>query len=356
MYAPRRVALVGYGLAGAVFHAPLIDAVTGLKLVAIVVRDAGRREAAARAHPSARLMARADPLWRGAAEVDLVVVATPNSAHVELARKSIEAGLPVIVDKPLATTASDARGLTRLAETRGVMLTVFHNRRWDGDILTVWRLLDEGALGRVSRFESRFERWWPAVGSGWRERDDPAAGGGVLLDLGSHLVDQALWLFGPVREVYAEMDARRPGARVDDDAFIALTHESGMHSHLWMSLVAAAPGPRMRVLGDRAAYVKHGLDVQEDSLRAGHRPASADWGLEPEKAWGVLTAGERAVAVPTEAGAYQRFYESVRDALAVGAPPPVDPCDAVRGLEILEAARQSARTRSVVRALPGPDG
>jgi predicted dehydrogenase len=322
--------------------------VPGLRLDAIVVRDPTRRARAAVAHPDARLLSSADEIWTSAADIDLVVVAAPNRVHAELAHAAIAAGIAVVVDKPLARSAAEAGELVVAATRAGVMLTPFQNRRWDGDLLTVAGLIAAGTLGRVDRFESRFERWRPEVSSGWRERADPDEAGGLLLDLGSHLVDQALYLFGPVAAVYAEIDVRRPGAQVDDDAFIALTHASGVRSHLWMSAVAAQPGPRMRVLGDRAGYVKFGLDVQEDALLEGAQPGGPGWGEEPPDRWGRLGAGDATATVPTVAGAYQRFYEGVVATLQNGAPPPVDPADAVIGLAILEAARASSRDRRTV--------
>jgi scyllo-inositol 2-dehydrogenase (NADP+) len=343
-----RAAIVGYGLAGAVFHAPVVASVAGMEVAAIVVRDPARRARAARDFPAAALMERVEEVWERSGELDLVVVATPNRAHVAIAGAAIEAGLPVVVDKPLATTADAARGLVERAAARGVMLTVFQNRRFDGDFLTLRGLLASGALGRVRRFESRYERWRPEVGAGWRELAGPEEGGGVLLDLGTHLVDQALVLFGPAATVYAEVDRRRPGAHVDDDVFVAIEHAWGVRSHLWMSLTAASLGPRMRVLGDEAAYVKHGLDVQEDALAAGGRPGGPGWGAEPQEAWGVLDAGGRTTPVPTDAGAYERFYEGVRDAVRGEGRPPVDPADAVAALEVIDAARASSAEGRVV--------
>jgi predicted dehydrogenase len=343
---PARVALLGYGLAGAVFHAPLIAAVEGLELDAIVTRNDERRARAQREHPEAILLESDDDVWRRAAELDLVVVATPNRTHVPLARAAIEAGLPVVVEKPLAASADEARGLIDQARNRDVMLTVFQNRRWDGDFLTVRRLVDDGALGPVFRMESRFDRWRPNLAGGWRELGNPDEAGGLLYDLGSHLVDQALLLFGPVAAVYAEVDTRRPGAEIDDDVFVALEHASGVRSQLWMTAVAAQPAARFRVLGERAAYVKQGVDVQEALLREGVSPGPG-WAEEQEEHWGVLGAGDDLRSVSTEAGAYQRFYEGVVEALR-GAPPPVDPADAVAALDVLAAAQTSARERRVV--------
>jgi predicted dehydrogenase len=344
-----RVALVGYGLAGAVFHAPLIAAVDGLELSAIVTRDPERRTRARRDFPHADLLESADEIWARPAAFELVVVAAPNRVHVPLARAAIDAGLGVVVDKPLAASAPEARELVDAARARDVLLTVFQNRRWDGDFLTASRLIAEQTLGRIFRFESRFERWRPERSSGWRELAAPEEAGGLLYDLGSHLVDQALVLFGPARQVYAELDVRRPGAEVDDDAFVAVTHDSGVRSHLWMSVVAAQFAPRLRLLGDRAAYVKYGMDVQEESLHHGLRPGDPGWGEEPEERWGLLGVGETAERLRTEPGAYQRFYEVVAATIRGEAPPPVDPEDAVSALDVLDAARTSAREGKVVR-------
>jgi predicted dehydrogenase len=282
-------------------------------------------------------------VWSLAGELDAVVVCSPNRFHVPHALAAIDAGLPVVVDKPLAASAAEAREVVDAARRRGVVLTVFQNRRWDGDLLTVRRLIAEGELGRVLRFESRFERWRPEVGGGWRERAEPEEAGGLLYDLGSHLIDQALHLFGPVEDVYAELDARRPGAQVDDDAFIALRHTSGVRSHLWMSAVTARLGPRMRVLGDRAGYVKHGLDVQEEALRAGRGPAGDPaWGEEPPERWGTLGTDADARPIRTEPGDYPAFYAAFARAVLQGAPPPVEPAQVVAALEVLDAARAQA--------------
>jgi scyllo-inositol 2-dehydrogenase (NADP+) len=333
----QRVALAGYGLAGEFFHAPLIAATRGLRLASVVTSNEERAERARAAHPDAVVLPDVEELWRRAGDHDLVVIAAANRAHVPVAMSALEAGLPVVVDKPLAATAEDGRRLAEAAEARSLMLAVFHNRRWDGDMLTVQRLLREGRLGDVHRFESRFERWRPEVRAGtWRERPSAEEAGGVLYDLGTHLIDQALVLFGEPEHVYGELDRRRPGAEVDDDAFVAITHRSGVRSHLWMSQAAAHGGPRMRVLGSEAAYVKSGLDVQEEQLRAGSRPGDPGFAEEPAEAWGVLGAGDEWAPVRTEPGEWAAFYRGVDDALREGGPPPVGARDAIRVLEVIE--------------------
>lgn len=344
---PVRVGLVGYGLGGASFHAPFLATTPGIRLAAVVTSDPERSRRARAAHPDAEVLPDADALWARAGELDLVVLATPNRTHVSLARAALAEGIPVVVDKPLAPTAAEARELVDEARRRGLMLTVYQNRRWDGDFLTLRRLLDEGRLGRVLRFESRFERWRPRPKGGWRERGAPEEAGGLLFDLGAHLIDQALLLFGPAERVYAELDRRREGMEVDDDAFVAITHASGVRSHLWMSALAGQPGPRFRVLGDRAAWVKHGVEPQEERLRAGERPGDG-WGEEPRERWGLLGAEDDLRPVPAEPGSYGRFYEGVRRALREGEVPPVAAADAVAALEVIEAAQEAALEGRVV--------
>jgi predicted dehydrogenase len=347
---------VGYGLAGSVFHAPLIAATAGLVLDTVVTSSQERREQALAEFPDVRFAASPEELWQRAGDLDLVVIASPNKTHVPIATAALEAGLPVVVDKPIAGTAAEARGLAALAQERGLLLSVFQNRRWDNDFLTLRRLVESGELGEVQRFESRFERWRPQLKGGWRESGAPEEIGGLLYDLGSHVVDQALTLFGPVVRVYAESDMRRPGAEADDDTFFALTHANGVRSHLYVSATAAQLGPRFRVLGSSAGYVKYGLDPQEAALRAGKRPGATGepWGVEPESLWGRLGAGESPLTgggtpVDTDPGEYPAFYRAVATALREGTAPPVTAHEAAATLDVLEAARRSAREGVTVR-------
>jgi predicted dehydrogenase len=350
-----RAAVIGYGLAGRVFHAPLIAAVEGLEVGVIVTGDAERAAQAASAHPTATVIPSAEELWRNPGLVDFVVVATPNRAHVPLALAAINDGLPVVVDKPLASSTADIERLLEQRTRSGVPLTVFQNRRWDTDLLTLQRLIEEGSLGEVQRFESRFERPPSAVvpaAAAWRDLGDPAEGGGLLFDLGSHLIDQALVLFGSPTHVYAEVERRAPGAAVDDDTFVGLRFGSGVRAHLWMSKVAPSPGPRLRVTGTRGTYEHPGLDPQEGALAAGGRPGDASWGVGPEGEWGRLTvAGEAAAPaheVPPVPGAYEQFYLQLRDALDTGSPLPVDPHDALSTQLVIDAARLSAARNQVI--------
>jgi len=343
-----RVAIVGYGLAGRFFHAPLIAATDGLEVSSIVTSNAARSGEASVEHPGAQVVASVEDLW-AAASPELVVVATANTSHLPIASAVIEHGAPVVVEKPAALTAAEAKALVDQADQAEVMLTVFQNRRWDTDQLTLRRLVEEDALGEVVRYESRFERWRPRLDpTKPRENLPPEEGGGVLLDLGVHLVDQAMALFGSATEVYAEIDARR-GAPAEDDVFVALRHASGTISHLHASAVTPSIGPRLRVQGTAGGFLVPNLDPQEAALRAGARPDTVEeWGKPGEWEYGRLIAGERSVPVPPEPGNWPRFYALLRDALRDGGPPPVDPRDAVETLRVLEAARRAARERRIV--------
>ncbi|NUU21178.1 MAG: Gfo/Idh/MocA family oxidoreductase [Streptomycetaceae bacterium] len=352
---PLRAALIGYGLGGAAFHAPFLAALPEYELAAVVTGNADRAAAVrARYGEVTEVIGASDELFARAGEFDVAVVTVPNRFHAPVARAALEAGLNVVVDKPFAGSVEEGRALAALARARGRMLCVFQNRRWDGDFRTLRNLVEAGELGAVLRYESRFERWRPEpVLDAWKEDADPAALGGILYDLGSHLVDQAVALFGRPERVYAELDRSRPGVAVDDDSFLALTHTGGERAHLWMSATAADLGPRLRVLGTKAAYVKHGMDVQEAALRAGGAPGAEGWsaeawGVEASESWGQLGTPEQARHVPTLPGAYQDFYRAVAATLREGAPQPVPLAESIAVLEVIEAAQRSSREGVVV--------
>ena len=358
---PLRVALIGYGLAGSVFHAPLISSTAGLAVVAIVTGNAERQQRARREYPAASILASAEDLWRNASDYDLVVVASPNRTHVPLGIAAMQAGLLVVIDKPLAPSVAEAERLIAVSKSTGKLLTVFQNRRWDNDFLTVRQLLasEPDMLGRIVRFESWYQRYRPLPRTGvWRELPDPGEAGGLLFDLGSHLIDQALVLFRQPQRVYAEVDMRRPGAQVDDDTFVAIEFANGVRAHLWMGVLTRIPGPRLRVTGLRGMYEKWGMDPQEDDLRAGKRPGDPSWGQEARERWGRLSTdvGPQHFAGPVETlpGAYETFYTVLRDALVSGGDPPVDPAGAVAVLRVIEAARESAQQHRVAELTPHP--
>lgn len=346
---PLRVGLIGYGVAGAYFHAPLIAAEPMLELDTVVTAGSERQREIAKRYPATRTVSEVDALFARADELDLVVLASPNRTHADLASRALHAGLPVVVEKPVAGTSKEVAELAELARDRGLLLSAFHNRRWDSDFRTLSSLLADGSLGTVYRFESHFERWRPELRGHWRESGDPAELGGLLYDLGPHVVDQALTLFGPVATVYAESDVRRDPKAADDDTFLALTHVGGVRSHLWLSATAAQLGPRFRVLGSKAAYVKYGLDPQEAVLRAGKHPVpGAPWGSEPPSAWGRLGTLEDATPVPSLDGDYPAYYAAIAAAVRDGGVPPVTADQAADTVRVLEAARVSAAERRVV--------
>jgi predicted dehydrogenase len=344
-----RVGILGYGIGGRLFHAPLADATPGLTVATIVTGNPERRERARTEYPQANVVADADAFFARADALELVVVSTPNRTHVPLALRAIELGLPVVVDKPFAPTAAEAAKVVQAAKTAGVGLTVFQNRRFDSDFLTVRKVLDSGRLGDVVRFESRYDRWVPRPRDNWRELGDPAEAGGVLYDIGAHIVDQALQLFGPVHEVYAEVDRRRRGVAVDDDVFVALQHVNGVRSQLWASTLSGTRNPRFRLMGTQATFTKYGLDVQEPQAKDGKRPGDDGWGVEPESDAGVLGVNDDVEIVPTETGRYEQFYTEVRDALLGKCEFPVDPESSIEALRVIEAAHQAGAEHRVVR-------
>ncbi|MCS5723332.1 Gfo/Idh/MocA family oxidoreductase [Herbiconiux sp. CPCC 203407] len=350
--APLRTAIIGYGLGGRVFHAPLIAADPAYALVAIVTGDAERGAEAAERYGEGVVVRDADALFARASELDLVVITTPNDTHAALAHRALDAGLDVVVDKPFALTAAEALEVIAHAEQVGRAVTVYQNRRWDGDFLTVQALIGSGELGEVRQFESAFEFYRPERGAKWKDRVTAEQGGGILYDLGPHLIDQAVRLFGPVdleHGVHAELDVRRQGGLADDDSFVTLQHEGGVRSRLWMSAVSPANRPRFRVVGADAVLETHGLDPQERQALAGMLPGDPAYGLDPEAQTAVVRTpdgGAREVAI--ERGSHAAFYRELASGLTAAsdastAALPVLPVEAEHVLRIIEAAHRSAR-------------
>jgi predicted dehydrogenase len=333
MTAPR-VGLVGYGEAGRGIHAPLL-ALAGLDLTTVSTRNPGRRQSALSDRAGVEVVD--DLATMLTRDLDVVVLASPSGVHAEQALDCLRAGVPVVVDKPLATDAADAARVVTAARTEGVPLTVFQNRRWDGEHATLRALLDDGALGKVFRYERRWERWRPVPKDRWRENAGAAEGGGILLDLHSHLVDAAVNLFGPVQRVYAEVAART--TRAEDDAFLACTHVSGVRSHLGALSHAAAPGPRTRVLGTEAAYVVTSFETEPTAF--------ADLLDASEQHCGWRVVGEERTPVPRRPVEHPDFYRAVAAALRGEGEWPVDPRDAVHVLAVIDSARQSAARAQV---------
>ena len=353
---PISVGVIGYGLAGQVFHAPFVYAVPGLKLAAIVQRTG---DAAAKAYPESttdvRILRSVDDLLADDT-IRLVVVATPNPTHFALAKQCLEAGRDVVIDKPFAATSDEALELIVLARSLGLTITAFHNRRWDGDFLTVQKLIATGELGRIVTFESHFDRYRPILRPNtWKESGD--VGTGLLFDLGPHLLDQALVLFGMPEAITADIRVDRDDSRIED-AFDITLHYAGKHGHglralLRSTMLAADPAPRYTIHGTHGSYRKHGVDPQEAALLAGKRPVDGTWLAEPESAWGTLTTAPDlhqpgtlvSRQVQTVPGDYRHYYANVRDALNGNTPLAVTPLDAFRVIRLLELARQSSHER-----------
>lgn len=347
MTEPISVTLIGFGLAGSVFHAPLITATPGLRLSAIVTSNTQRQAQASREYPDAKIVSKVNDAW-GLAH-DLVVIASPNRQHAPLAIEALRHGAHVVIDKPVAVTSSQAEEVRAEAQRAQRSVSIFHNRRWDGDFLTLKEILDAGTLGETVRLESRFERWRPVPReNAWRESATAEDGGGLLMDLGSHLVDQVIQLFGLPSSVYAEVDTRRPGASVDDDTFLALEFARGVRAHLWMNTLSKEAGPRFVLRGLRGCYIKYGLDPQEAALRAGQRPLDPQWGKEEPLGWGRLISDDGEGPKETRAGDYLGYYRGVERSLRAGTHPPVTLEQATTVLRVLEAARESDRERKIV--------
>lgn len=333
---PLRVGLVGYGDAGRGIHAPLLRE-AGLEVDTVLTRDAGRADTARAEHPGVHVVPDLDAVL--ARRPDVVVLASPSGVHAEQVLACVDAGVPVVTDKPLATDGATARRAVDTAAAALVPLTVFQNRRWDAENLTLARLLAAGELGDVFRLERRWERWRPTPKNRWKENAPPEQGGGVLLDLGTHLVDAAVHLLGPVVSVHAEVAARTTVA--EDDVFVSCEHASGVRSHSTALSLAGAPGPRTRVLGTAGAYVVTSFEA-EPSAFADLADADADH-------CGWLVRGEERTPVPRAPGAHADFYRQVAAALHGEGDVPVDPRDAVHVLDVLDAARASARDGRTVR-------
>lgn len=334
------VGLVGFGLAGTVFHAPVIRAVEGLRLTTVVRRSG----AADPRYPDVAVVRSVDELL--ARPIDLVVIATPNPSHHPIARQCLLAGRHVVVDKPFTTTVAEAEDLVRLAAAQRRILSVYQNRRYTGDFATVQQVLADGALGRVAIYEAHFDRFRPEPKpAAWREQPQPGAG--VWFDLGPHLVDQALLLFGVPQAIGADIRRERGGAAVDD-AFDVTLHYPHARALLRASLLVSAPGPTWAVHGTSGSFIKYGLDPQEAALRSGRTPGEPDWDAEPPERYGTLTTPEGTRTVPTLRSSFTRYYENLRDAIAGKTQPAVTPEQALDVMRALTLAVASSERRCVL--------
>jgi len=330
-----KVGVVGFGLAGKVFHSPFIRMVDGFELTAIM-RRSGEVDPK---YPGVQFVRTLNELL-AIPDLQLVVVATPNDTHVPVATQALEAGKHVVIDKPFTPTLHEAEQLVALAKKQKRIVTVFQNRRWDGDFLTVRKIMNECSLGRVVIYESHFDRFRPNLRGSWHEK--PIPGMGLMFDLAPHLIDQALVLFGPPDALSADLRKERDGTQVDD-AFDITFFYPGLRALLRGSPVTAAPGPRFWICGTTGTYSKYGLDPQEDAMKAGGDPTVPDWGREPEEMWGNLTTAEGITPVPTIPGNYRPYYENVRDAILGRAEIAVTPEQALNVMRVMELSAESSR-------------
>jgi scyllo-inositol 2-dehydrogenase (NADP+) len=343
-----RVGLIGFGLAGQAFHAPVIRGVPGMELACILER---RGTLAREKFPEVRVARTIEELLADKA-IQLCVVATPNDSHFDLARACLLAGRDVVVDKPFAPTLAESEALVQLAAERGRLITVYQDRRWDGDFATVKNIVASGKLGKVVEYECRYDRFRPEPkANAWRERADQP-GAGVLFDLGPHVIDQALVLFGEPRAITASAFCQRETSQVDD-AFDVCLEYPGMRAMGRARITAFAPGPHFLIHGTKGSFVKYGMDPQEARLRGGNIPQGtdwgADWGEEAESLWGTLSlVGAPSVKVKTERGDYRRFYANVRDAIERKVPLDVTPQQALRTMRAVMLAHKSSRERRTV--------
>jgi scyllo-inositol 2-dehydrogenase (NADP+) len=345
------VGLIGFGLAGRSFHAPVIRAVPGLRLAAILQRSGNE---AAERYPDVRIVRTLEELL-AVQEIRLVVIATPNDSHYPLAQQCLAAGRDVLVDKPFTTTLEEAVALVQFAKQQGRLLTVYQNRRYDGDFQAIAQLVASGAMGRIVRFESNYDRFRPQLRAGaWRERSGP--GTGIFFDIAPHLIDHALLLFGLPQALTADIRMEREGAVADDAFDLAFHYPHGLRADLRSSILAAVARPRFTLHGTQGAFIKQTVDPQESNLRSGHIPTDAAWGKEPEENWGLLTLSENGALtqrrVPSANCDYRDFYANLRDAILGKTKLVVTPEWALDLMRLLELARLSSNERRTV-SVPG---
>ena len=342
---PIRVGLVGYGLAGSVFHAPLIESVEGLSLTAVVT---SQTETVRQDYPQVEVVPTFERLLERD-DIELVVVASPNVTHHDFARRALEAGRHVVVDKPFVIHAAESDDLIDLALRQHAVLSVFQNRRWDNDFLTVRQLLEGNLLGEITTCEIHYDRFRPEVNNRWREQ--PLPGSGTLYDLGAHLIDQALVLFGTPQTVWADVGSQRLGTQVDDYFHIVMGYGQRRVILHAGSLVRETP-PRFQLHGSKGSFIKYGLDPQEDQLKEGMRPGDPGWGEDDPDMYGALTidAGGLEIkgTVTTLAGRYEAYYQGIAEAIAQGRPAPVAPEDARNTARVIDCAQKSQQEQRVI--------
>jgi predicted dehydrogenase len=340
------VALSAYGMSGEVFHAPLLTSHPGFQLTKVVER---RTNKASTVYPFVEVVRDYEALLQDPS-IDLIVVNTPNSLHYEQARKALEAGKHVVVEKPFTVTSQEAKALIAFAQHQNKVLTVFQNRRWDGDFMTVKQVVESNFLGQLVEFEAHYDRYRNYVEANtWKEETGP--GSGILYNLGSHMIDQALVLFGMPESVTADVRVQRPGGKIDDSYDIRMNYAQ-MWVILKSSYLVREPGPRYILHGTQGTFTKYGLDPQEDALKAGNKPTEKNWGADLKPFWGNINTQLQNLhltgQIETLPGNYLQYYHNVYEAVSAGKPLAVPAEESMQGIRIIEAAMESSRTRQTV--------
>ncbi|MEI7554221.1 oxidoreductase [Candidatus Chlorohelix sp.] len=340
-----KAGIIGYGLSGAVFHAPLISRLKEFELYKIASSNPDK---AHKDYPEALVVSSPEELINDP-QVDLVVVCTPNTSHFSLTSQALNAGKNVVLEKPFVNRLEEGEELIRLAEKNKRLLSVYQNRRWDGDFLTIKKLIESDVLGEIYTYESHFDRFRLEVGNKWREQ--ALEGSGILFDLGAHLIDQALQLFGKPQTIWADAFPQRPGANTIDYFHLIFGYER-LRVILHSGSVNKKPGPRFQVHGSKGSYIKYGLDPQEDALKRGMRPGDSGWGKESSELYGELftEAGELTLSGKSETlpGSYETFYKGIYATLTDGTPPPVTAQEALEVIKFIHLAEQSSREKRVL--------
>ncbi|KPL11990.1 MAG: oxidoreductase [Bacteroides sp. SM23_62] len=339
------VGLASFGMSGQVFHAPLLSADPGFEIISILERT---RSLSRERYPDAKIVRNYGELLKDGS-IELVVVNTPDRFHYEMAREALEEGKDVILEKPFVLDSRQGDELITLAADRGCLLSVFQNRRWDGDFLTIREILDKGLLGRLVEYEAHFDRYRNFIQENtWKE--DPSSGTGTLYNLGAHLIDQALVLFGKPEHVHADIRIQRTGGKVDD-AFTLWLGYPEVKVTLKASYLVKEPGPRFMLHGTEGSFLKHGIDPQEEALKKGDLPGSPGWGAEPEEEWGRLNTeiGPYDGPYKTLPGNYGAYYENIYQVLTGQADPAVTAAQANMVVRVIEAAFKSNRSGDRVR-------
>ncbi|MBN3581201.1 oxidoreductase [Algoriphagus aestuarii] len=343
MNSPIKTAIVGFGSVAEKMHAPLITVCPDLDLVAVVER---RTEKSREKYPSVTIFKSLEELLEDG-DVDLVVITTPNTFHFPMAMQCLRAGKHVVIDKPVTIFSDEAEQLEVLAKKTGKVCSVFHNRRFDGDVLTIQKLISENSLGDLVYLESHFDRFRPNLSGNWRE--DAGPGNGITYDLGSHLIDQVFMIFGAPDFIQADIQKQRKGAMVDDH-FDIIMHYEGFKARVTAGTLVNAPTPKFLLLGQNGSYLKYGMDVQEQAFKNGKMPEGENWGVEPEENWGKIFLNEVTQAYPSVPGDYRIFYRNIAGAILKGEALKVTIPQTISVLKMIEASfLSSEENRSISR-------